>query len=101
MRVRLYDDRLDGFVGGPLVTLPPGWPHPNGKNNLIVEYWHEIHSLRYKPMAPLILVYHDRLFRRDAYRRTFYRLCERLSDRKSPPDHGQSACAEGSAPSGR
>jgi transposase InsO family protein len=84
LRVRLYDDRLDVFVGGThLVTLPRGRPHPNGKHDQVVDYRHVIHSLRRKPMALLNLVYRDRLFPRDAYRRTFDRLRERLPDRKA------------------
>ncbi len=42
-----------------------------------------IHSLRRKPMALLNLVYRDRLFPRDAYRKTFDRLRERLPDKKA------------------
>ncbi|WP_247480170.1 IS21 family transposase [Bradyrhizobium sp. CW9] len=84
LRVRLYDDRLDVFVGGThLVTLPRGRPHSNGKHDQVVDYRHVIHSLRRKPMALLNLVYRDRLFPRDAYRRTFDCLRERLPDRKA------------------
>ena len=68
LRVRLYDDRLDVFVGGThLVTLPRGRPHPSGKHDQVVDYRHVIHSLRRKPMALLGLVYRDRLFPREAY----------------------------------
>src|SRR5436305_13483988 len=71
LRVRLYDDRLDVFVGGThLVTLPRGRPHSNGKHDQVVDYRHVIHSLRRKPMALLNLVYRDRLLPRYAYRRT-------------------------------
>jgi hypothetical protein len=84
LRVRLYDDRLDVFVGGThLVTLPRGRPHPSGKHDQVVDYRHVIHSLRRKPMALLGLVYRDRLFPREAYRRTFDRLREQLPDRKA------------------
>jgi hypothetical protein len=84
LRVRLYDDRLDVFVGGThLLTLPRGRPHPSGKHDQVVDYRHVIHSLRRKPMALLNLVYRDRLFPREAYRRTFDRLRERLPDRKA------------------
>lgn len=84
LRVRLYDDRLDVFVGGThLLTLPRGRPHPNGKHDQVVDYRHVIHSLRRKPMALLNLVYRDRLFPRDAYRKTFDRLRERLPDKKA------------------
>ena len=84
LRVRLYDDRLDVFVGGThLVTLPRGRPHPSGKHDQVVDYRHVIHSLRRKPMALLGLVYRDRLFPREAYRRTFDRLREQLPARAS------------------
>ena len=46
LRVRLYDDRLDLFVGGThLVTLPRGRPHPGGKHDQVVDYRHVIRSL--------------------------------------------------------
>jgi len=82
LRVRLYDDRLDVFVGGThLLTLPRGRAHPSGKHDQVVDYRHVIHSLRRKPMALLGLVYRDRLFPREAYRRTFDRLREQLPAR--------------------
>jgi hypothetical protein len=84
LRARLYDDHLDLFVGGThLLTLPRGRPHPNGKHDQVVDYRHVIHSLRRKPMALLNLVYRDRLFPREGYRRTFDRLRERLPDKKA------------------
>lgn len=71
------------FVGGThLVTLPRGRPHPNGRHDQVVDYRHVIHSLRRKPMALLNLVYRDRLFPRDAYRRTFDLLRQRLPDKR-------------------
>jgi ABC transporter substrate binding protein (PQQ-dependent alcohol dehydrogenase system) len=84
LRVRLCDDRLDVLVGGThLLTLPRGRPHPNGKHDQVVDYRHVIHSLRRKPMALLNLVYRDRLFPREAYRRTFDLLRQRLPDKKA------------------
>jgi len=84
LRVRLYDDRLEVFVGSThLLTLSRGRPHPSGKHDQIVDYRHVIHSLRRKPMALLNLVYRDRLFPREAYRRTFDALRERLPDKKA------------------
>ena len=72
LRVRLYDDRLDCFLGAtPLLTLRRGRPHPSGKHGHIVDYRHVIHALRRKPMALLNLVYRDQLFPRRAYRRAF------------------------------
>jgi hypothetical protein len=72
LRVRLYDDRLECFLGAPpLTTLHRGRPHSNSKHGHVVEYRHVIHSLRRKPMALLNLVYRERLFPRGAYRRAF------------------------------
>ena len=71
LRVRLYDDRLDLFIGGtPLMTCARG-RQANGKHGHVVDYRHVIHSLRRKPMALLNLVYRDQLFPRQAYTRTF------------------------------
>jgi hypothetical protein len=82
LRVRLHDDRLELFMGGtPLMTLPRGRAPGNGKNGHVIDYRHVIHSLRRKPMALLGLVYRDRLFPRDAYRTTFERLLEQVSER--------------------
>jgi len=84
LRVRLFDDRLDVFIGGTqLVTLPRGRAHPAGKHDQVVDYRHVIHSLRKKPMALLSLVYRDQLFPRDAYRRTFDALLARLPERQA------------------
>ena len=82
LRVRLYDDRLELFLGGTeLMTLERGRPGANGKHGHVVDYRHVIHALRRKPMALLNLVYRDRLFPREAYRLTFDRLCEELPAR--------------------
>ena len=84
LRVRLYDDRLDVFIGGtPLLTLPRGRASSSGKHDQVVNYRHVIHSLRKKPMALLSLVYRDQLFPRDAYRRTFEHLIEKLPERQA------------------
>src|ERR1019366_8842435 len=84
LRVRLYDDRLDLFVGGTaLMTLTRGRPTKTGKHAHVVDYRHVIHALRRKPMALLNLVYRDQLFPRDAYRRTFDRLLEKLPEKSA------------------
>ncbi|MBU3032412.1 IS21 family transposase [Paracoccus sp. XHP0099] len=84
LRVRLFDDRLEVFIGGTqLLTLPRGRAQANGKHDQVVNYHHVIHSLRKKPMALLGLVYRDKLFPRQEYRRAFDLLCERLSDRQA------------------
>jgi transposase InsO family protein len=82
LRVRLYDDRLDLLIGGtPLMTLTRGRADPTGKHGHVVDYRHVIHALRRKPMALLNLVYRDQLFPRDAYRRTFDRLLEKIPEK--------------------
>jgi hypothetical protein len=84
LRVRLYDDRLDLFIGGtPLMTLVRGRADAAGKRAHVVDYRHVIHALRRKPMALLGLVYRDQLFPRDAYRQTFDRLLERLPEKSA------------------
>jgi len=82
LRVRLFDDRLEVFIGGThLLTLPRGRAHANGKHDQVVSYHHVIHSLRRKPMALLHLVYRDKLFPRQEYRRTFDALIEQFTDK--------------------
>lgn len=84
LRVRLYDDRLDLFIGGTeLMTLKRGRSGANGKRDHIVDYRHVIHALRRKPMALLNLVYRDQIFPRDAYRQTFERLLEKLPEKSA------------------
>lgn len=82
LRVRLYDDRLELFIGATaLMTLPRGRAQPDGRRGHVVDYHHLIHALRRKPMALLGLVYRDQLFPRPAYQRTFEALIERLGER--------------------
>ena len=82
LRARLYDDRVELFVGGSQVlSLRRGRAGPNGKHGHVIDYRHVIHALRRKPMALLNLVYRDQLWPREAYRQMFDHLCERLSER--------------------
>ncbi len=63
LRVHLYDDRLELFVGSsPLLTLRRGRAHSDRRRGHVVDYHHLIHALRRKPMALLHLVYRDQLF---------------------------------------
>jgi hypothetical protein len=76
LRVRLYDDRIDCFLGSePVLSLPRGRP-PQGRAMRartihVVDYRHVIHALRRKPQALLNLVYRDQLFPRAAFRKTW------------------------------
>ena len=84
LRVHLYDDRLDCFLGStPMMTLRRGrQPFPD-KGGHVVDYRHVIHALRKKPMALNNLVYRDQLFPRPAYRRAFESLCAEVGDKRA------------------
>jgi hypothetical protein len=84
LRVRLFDDRLELFLGGtPLMTLPRGRPHSKDRGGHVVDYRHVIHALRRKPGALIGLAYRDQLFPREAYRRMFAALRAELPDRQA------------------
>jgi hypothetical protein len=82
LRVRLYDDRLELFLGATyLQTLPRGRATPGGSHGHVVNYRHVIHSLRRKPMALMGLVYRDQLFPRRAFRDMFAALLEQTGEK--------------------
>jgi transposase InsO family protein len=84
LRVRLYDDRLECFLGSTQVlTLRRGRAQPDGKRGHVVDYRHIIHSLQRKPMALLNLVYRDQLFPRRAFARAFEALLANGSERQA------------------
>ena len=65
LRVRIFDDRLECFLGmTPVATLRRGRPISDSKSGYVVDYRHVIRSLRRKPMALANLVYRDQLFPR-------------------------------------
>ena len=75
LRVRVYDDRLEVFIGGTaLMTLPRGRSGKDGKHGHVIDYRHVIHALKRKPGALLNLAYRHQLFPRDAYRH----MCDHL-----------------------
>ncbi len=82
LRVRLYDDRLELFLGSSaLLTLTRGRASSTGSHGHVVNYHHVIHSLRKKPMALMGLVYRDQLFPRRAFRNMFAFLLEQTSEK--------------------
>ena len=84
LRVRLYDDRLECFLGSTaMMTLRRGQPVSESKGGHVVDYRHVIHALRKKPMALLNLVYRDQLFPRPAYARAFEALLAATGDRRA------------------
>ncbi len=84
MRVHLYDDRLDCFLGStPMMTLRRGRQPSADHGGHVVDYRHVIHALRKKPMALNNLVYRDQLFPRPAYRRAFEALSADVGDKRA------------------
>jgi hypothetical protein len=84
LRVRIFDDRLECFLGAtPVATLRRGQPVSDSKGGHVIDYRHVIHALRRKPMALLNLVYRNQLFPRHAYARAFEVLRERCGDRQA------------------
>jgi len=84
LRVHLYDDRLDCFLGStPMMTLRRGRPVSESKGGHVVDYRHVIHALRKKPMALLNLVYRDQLFPRPAFARAFETLRAEAGDKRA------------------
>ena len=84
LRVRLYDDRLECFLGAtPMMTLRRGRPVSDQKGGHVVDYRHVIHALRKKPMALNNLVYRDQLFPRPAYARAFEALHQTVGDKRA------------------
>jgi hypothetical protein len=76
LRVRLYDDRVECFLGSERVlTLPrgraPQGGAKRGRTAHVIDYRHVIHALRRKPNALLNLVYRDQIFPRAAFRNTW------------------------------
>ena len=72
LRVRIYDGRLECFLGStPVMTLKRGRPVSDKKGGHVVDYRHVIHALRKKPMALNNLAYRDQLFPHAAYRKAF------------------------------
>ena len=84
LRVRLYDDRLECFLGSTvMMTVRRGQPVSDSKGGHVVDYRHVIHALRKKPMALLNLVYRDQLFPRQAYALAFEALLATAGDRRA------------------
>jgi hypothetical protein len=84
LRIRIYDDRLECFLGGTLVqTLRRGRSIDGNRRAHVVDYHHIIHALRRKPMALLNLIYREQLFPREAYRRVWDALIAQLPARNA------------------
>nr|WP_211314653.1 hypothetical protein [Cereibacter changlensis] len=68
MRVHLYDDRLEAFLGSTLVvTHTRARGRGNGHRVPVINYHNVIHALRRKPQALWSSIYRDSLFPRTEY----------------------------------
>jgi len=83
LKVRLYTERLDCYLGGALLlTRARGVRLPNGRGHML-DYRHFIGALKRKPQAFQGLAFRDALFPREAYRRTWEQLAEQLPSRQA------------------
>ncbi len=90
IRVRLFDDRVECWLGATLLQSMPRGRRARGEHTgYVVNYRHVIHSLKRKPGALAGLVYRDQLFPREAYRRAW----EELSERDGPTSAARSVVA--------
>ena len=84
LKVRLYSDRLDCYLSGALVlTLERGVRSPIGGRGRMIDYRHFIDALKRKHQAFKGLAFRDALFPREAYRRTWEQLAEKLTQRQA------------------
>jgi hypothetical protein len=84
LKIRLYHDRLDCYLGaGPVLTVPRGHPPPGKSRGRVIDYRHLLEGLKRKPQALKGLIFRDELFPGDAYRRAFEALEARLPARKA------------------
>jgi hypothetical protein len=68
LRVHVYDDRIEAFLGATcVVTHPRRRGRDDGQRVHCVNYRHVIHALRRKPQALAGSVYRDGLFPRSEY----------------------------------
>jgi hypothetical protein len=84
LKVRLYSDRLDCYLGGALVLkLARGKRSPINGRGRMIDYRHFIEELKRKPQAFKGLLFRDALFPREAYRRTWEQLELKLTQRQA------------------
>ncbi len=84
LKVRLYTDRIEGWLGGVCVMEAPRGRVANGQQRgKVIDYRHLLPALRRKPGAFARWVLRDEMFPRDEYRRTWERLQEGLSERQA------------------
>jgi hypothetical protein len=84
LMVRLYAERIEGWLGGVRVMeAPRGRVAAGQQRGKVIDYRHLLPALRRKPGAFARWVLRDEMFPRDEYRRTWERLQEGLSERQA------------------
>lgn len=80
LKVHLYDDRLQTFLGSePILELPRVRPL-GSRRPQVIDYRHVITSLRRKPQALRHLAYREALFPRAEYRRAWQAIDQALPE---------------------
>jgi hypothetical protein len=84
LKIRLYHDRLDCYLGASLVlSVPRGHPAPGKSRGRVIDYRHLLEGLKRKPQALKGLIFRNELFPSDAYSRTWEMLEARLPPRRA------------------
>jgi hypothetical protein len=82
LRVHVYDDRIEAFLGAThVVSHPRLRARDDGRRVHRIDYRHVIHALRRKPQALAGSVYRDGLFPRGEYAAAWAALSAALSQR--------------------
>ena len=82
LRVHVYDDRIEAWLGGTrVVTHPRRRAQGDGRRVHAVDYRHVIHALRRKPRALARSIYRDSLFPRVEYTQAWAHLSETLPEK--------------------
>ena len=84
LRVHLYDDRIEAFLGSTLVVSHPrARGRGDGHRVHVINYHHVIHALRRKPQALWSSIYRDSLFPRTEYAEAWKALQRELPRREA------------------
>jgi hypothetical protein len=82
LRVHVYDDRIEAYLGATHVVSHPRVRSRGGGRRLhVVDYRHVIHALKRKPQALAGSVYRDGLFPRSEYAQAWQALTAALPQR--------------------
>ncbi len=82
LRVHLYDDRIEAWLGATRVLSHPRKRGRKGGRRLhVIDYRHVIHALRRKPQALAGSIYRDELFPGAAYAEAWRRLSSALAQK--------------------